>query len=101
PQTAATVRLRGRGQVRSYQRPVRWMDRGDRKLCPRSKPSPIRASGAKFAFANQQRRFVREGRKERERASCRAQLAALQSQFAADCEGAAEQARLYISRLWR
>ena len=33
-------------------------------------------------------------------ASCRAQLAALESHSAADCEGAAEQARLYISRPW-
>src|SRR5690606_6613733 len=59
------------------------------------------ARGAKCAFANQEQRFVRERRKERERPSCRAQLAALKSQFAADCEGSAEQARLYIPRLWR
>ena len=44
---------------------------------------------------------VREGRKERERASCTAQRAALKSRSAADCGGAAGQARLYISRPWR
>src|SRR5690606_18320139 len=73
------------------------------RIGTREAGQPVRkaVSGAKFAFAVQEQQAVREGRKERERASCRAQLAALQSRFAADCEGAAEQARLYISRLLR
>src|SRR5690606_27569060 len=62
----------------------------------------IISSGASFASKLAPTRsrsdWGREGRKERERPSCRAQLAALQSQLAADCEGAAEQARLYLSR---